>query len=256
MTRLSALPWIFVVCLSACTTVTPLQTASTVKPEVWRVGVQGSLTPACSVTDPTEIYGVFSGKSGAFKHCMVAPRGVPTPELRLSARRGLTEASDLGFSVHGSTVLPVGLLVGGTVDYKRELWSRPLGGDRRQLLSVGPEIGGAIEQLSSTGTLATPPQLYADLVLPLYFGHQFEHVELVASPRFIERFTRIERASNGASELLDNGYVGLSLGAFRRDPLQFGIALDYFAPTGLLAEGTFTLTAGIAYDFPPSPPPP
>lgn len=255
MTRLSWMRWISVVALmsAGCTTVTPLQTASTVKPDVWRVGLQGSVTPACSVTNPTEMYGVIGGSGGnPFAHCMVAPRGVPTPELRVQARRGLTENSDLGFSVHGSTVLPIGLLIGGTADYRRELWSRFIGPENRQIVSVGPTLGLAVAQVSSYTTVNSRPQLQGDLMLPAYFGHQTDTIEFVVSPRFVERLSLVGTRNGTGTEFFDAGYVGLSLGMFRRDALQFGLGLDYFAPTGMLASGTFTLTAGIAYDFLPA----
>lgn len=251
--KLSGRQWFFVGLLlllaPGCTTTTPFQTASTVTPGVWRVGAQGAVSPACSIVDPLGFFRVL-GSTGRspFERCMVSPRGIPTPELRAHARRGLSENMDLGFSLHGSTVLPVGLQVGGTGDIRREVWSRPLGENRRQLLTLGPQLGLALIQFTSSGTSNIAPELQSELVLPVYFGHQLEKVELVASPRFVERFNLVRNRSGTGTTLLDAGYLGLSLAALTRTPLQFAVGLDYFAPTGQLEGGLFTVTLGLAYD--------
>lgn len=251
MKRLSPWRWIFVALLaSGCTATTPFQTASTVKPGVWRVGAQSSISPTCSVVDPLgPARGFLGSNNRPFDNCMVSPRGVPTPELRAHVRRGVAEQMDFGFSAHGSSVLPIGIQVGATGDVRREVWSRSLTESRRQILTAGPQLGVSLVQTSQSGSNFTPPELQTELVLPLYFGHQLETFELVASPRFVERLNLVRSRTGGSSTLLDAGYVGVSVAALTRTPLQFAVGLDYFAPTGMLGGGLFTVSLGLAYDF-------
>lgn len=250
---LSSSRWIFVALFAVstgCTTMTPLQTASTVKRGVWRVGGQGSVSPACSVTDPGGFLRALSPNGNPpFRDCMVSPAGLPTPELRAHARRGLNEAMDVGASVHGSAVFPVGIQLGATGDVRREVWSRPLSADgRRQILTLGPQLGLALIGVSDRGSSAPRPELQTDLTLPLYFGHQLETFELVASPRYNARLN-ITPSRGGGVDVFDTGYLGLTLSAHSRTQLQLAFGLDYFAPTGMLAGGLFTVSLGIAYDL-------
>lgn len=244
-------PWIFVgllVLCAGCTTMTPLQTASTVKPGVWRLGGQASVSPVCSVNDPGGFLRTVSG-GGAhpFANCMVSPRGLPTPEIRAHGRRGLNDVMDLGVSAHASSVFPIGIQLGGTVDVRREVWSRSIGDNRRQILTVGPQLGIALSASDSRSSATLRPELQGDLTLPLYFGHQLEAFELVASPRYIGRLA-LSPGSSGVN-VFDTGYLGLSLMALTRTKLQLGLGLDYFAPTGMLAGGLFTVTIGLSWDL-------
>lgn len=253
MYSLSITRWFFVTALAlstACTTLTPLQTASTVKPGVWRLGAQGSVSPACSVTDPVGYLRLFGPGEPPFADCMISPQGLPTPELRGHLRRGLNDVTDLGVSVHGSAVFPVGIQVGTTLDVRRQLWSRALTGtDRRQLLTVGPQAGLAVVGVSSSRSSTLRPEFQTDLTLPMYFGHQLDTFELVASPRYTARLN-VTRGTNGLNTF-DTGYLGLSLSAHSRSKLQLAFGVDYYAPTGMLAGGLFTVSLGIAYDLLP-----
>ena len=81
------LPLVGFLLVAGCATVSPMQTASTVDPGKWRVGAQLSTAAYC----------------GSFVEgplvCTDYPDGVPIPELRVNARRGLPHGADVGISL-------------------------------------------------------------------------------------------------------------------------------------------------------------
>jgi hypothetical protein len=229
---------------AACITPIPQQTASTVRPGVYRLGGQTSVSPWCGVgLDPVG-------------NCAAFPRGLPVPEGRLNARHGLGERTDLGLSAHLSTVASygrapelLGSRAGLFVDAKHELWERPLGDDRRQLLSAGLGLGVNAEQLFSNRVVTANG---FDLALPLWFGHQTRALEWVVSPRFVERFSFV--GTTTPREVRAFGWFGLTAGFFTRSSTRLGVTLDYFAPTVLPTQGAFTLNLGLSWDVGGRPP--
>lgn len=229
-TALPLASWIFVVALAAsgCTTLTPLQTASTVPGGTWRLSGQLSVSPWCSVTlSPTN-------------NCAYIPRGIPVPELRLGVRRGFTDVIDGGLSVAASGVVPQGVQASGLVDAKGEVWSSAAGDGRRHLVSLSGGLGLSTLQsgLFSGGTRRSLTEVI--LAVPVYYGYQTPAVEWVVSPRFIERF---------ALGSYNTHWLGLTAGAYGRGRVKWAVALDYTAPTSLLREGLWTLSTGALWDL-------
>jgi hypothetical protein len=220
---------------TACQTITPLQTASTVETGTWRLGGQISASPWCSLTlDPAG-------------NCYMLPDNVPIGELRLAARTGLVPRVDAGLSIHGSGVVARSFRIGGLMDAKVELWSVPARSGRH-LIAAGAGIGAAREGwISSQGVTQFTPEL--ELVVPVFYGYQSEKVELVASPRYFERFSYIDITGDGRRESLEERWVGLSLSAYARGPRGWALALEYAAPTAGLHRGALTASGGLFFDI-------
>jgi hypothetical protein len=222
---------------SGCQTLAPQQTASTVEPGTWRLGGQISASPWCSTTlrpDPGS--------------CEQFPRGfpLPVPELRLSGRTGLVPRADAGLSLYGTGVLQRGFRVGALGEAKLELWSAstPWG---RQLLSLGAGIGAAREQSSVEGSRFVIPAL--DVLGPVFYGYQIRSWELVASARFLQRFTFLDVTGDGRAEVLGDAWLGFAVGAYTRAPTRWAFSLEYSAPTRLLQRGSFTASVGVLFDI-------
>ena len=224
---------------SACQTLIPQQTASTVERGTWRLGGQISASPWCSTK--LEIPGPGS--------CEQFPRGLlpSLPELRLSGRTGLVSHVDAGLSLHGAGVLQRGIRVGALADAKAELWSAPTPWGR-QIVSAGVGLGLAREEssLGGSGRMITP-QLEA--VVPAFYGYQTGHWELVASGRFLERFTFLDVTGDGRAEVLKEAWLGFVLGAYTRAQTRVGLSLEYAAPTRALQTGSFTASVGVLFDL-------
>ena len=222
-----------------CATVVPLQPASVVPKGTWRVGGQAALSPWCGLSRDLA------------NRCAYLPEGTPLPELRLQGRTGVAEATDVGVSLFASAQLPAGLgaaVRGGVyVDGKRELLSRELGGERRQVLSVAPGMGLALTPVAPRNEPA--PDL--ELALPLLFGHQTERWEWVAGAQVLERLQwRLEQA-DPEQRWRARTEVGVTLGAFSRNPTRTAYQLSYVAPVERLADGRLTFGFGLAFDVTP-----
>lgn len=222
--------------LTGCTSTTALQTASTVDPDTYRVGVQLSTSPYCSLS------------LSPLTRCGELSLGAPLPELRVSGRYGFAERWDVGVSAHGVGVIPRGFQLGLLTDVKREVWSHLTESGRRHLLalSVGADLTGVFTHAFTSQSAASPR---ISLPAAAWYGYQLDRWELLVSPRFVERLSWIRVTDDQSAELIDTGYVGLMLGALTRGDRRYGVSLEYLAPTGDLTSGRFTLAFGILWDL-------
>lgn len=216
-----------------CSTVTPLQTASVVTHGGTRLGGQVALSPYCSVS------------LSPLSRCVMVPDGIPTPELRASARRGFAARMDAGLTLHAGAVVPRGVAPGALFDVKRELWTRPSTDGRRHLVSASLGLGGRGEVVTSGTVPRVAPELTG--VVAGWYGFETKRWELVASPRFVERVGFIRRTS-GESEAIHTEWLGLSLAAITRGTVRFAVGVDYLAPLSDLASGPFTVSIGVLWD--------
>jgi hypothetical protein len=241
MRRALALAIVIASLFAGCETLTPLQTASTVDPGMWRLGAQLSASPYCTLTlDPTG-------------NCYEIPGYLPLPQLRLAARRGLWPRTDAGLSLDGTAILPIGpssiqsgFRAGALLDAKVEVWSRPTSSGRH-LVAAAAAIGTSLERwsLPQGGAPLTPG---VDLLVPIFYGYQTPGIELVASPRFMERLTYLDITGDGRREVLKQPWLGLALGVFTRRPSRWAFGLEYAAPTAGLHRGSWTLSVGVMFD--------
>jgi len=165
--------------LSGCATVLPMQPASVLSEGQWRVEGQAAISPWCGVSG-----NLSTG-------CAYNPGGTPLPEARVSARRGLGGAAEVGASAHWSGYAPpgsgdgvsqrFGLLLQG----RQEVWSREVSAGNRQMLSVGGAVGADLVSIRPDVRRLGAEGL---LVLPVYFGHQTHAFEWVGRVAFVERF--------------------------------------------------------------------
>jgi hypothetical protein len=222
-----------------CTTVVPVQTASTVGRGTWRVGGQAALSPWCGLSGDVA------------NRCASRPEGTPLPEVRLQGRTGVAEGMDVGVSLSGAAHVPAerGLAVRGGVyvDGKRELFSRALGGERRQVLSVAPGAGLSLAPVSPRGGLA--PEV--DLALPVFFGHQTEGWEWVAGAQVLERLRWSAEAADPEQRFRARTELGVSVGAFSRAPARTAWQLSYVTPVDRPDGGRLTLGFGLVFDVTP-----
>ncbi|HZA52314.1 MAG TPA: hypothetical protein VE549_16325 [Myxococcaceae bacterium] len=226
---------------AGCETITPLQTASTVDPGMWRVGAQLSASPYCTVTlDPTG-------------NCYIVPGNLPIPQLKLAARAGVFPRVDAGLSIQGSGTVPVAphpppsyLRMGALLDAKVEVWSASTESGRH-LVAAAAGVGSSLERWSTPSAPLALPDL--ELVVPIFYGYQTPELELVASPRFMERFTFIDITGDGRREVLEQPWLGLALRAITRGPQRWAFGLDYSAPTWGLHQGAWTISVGFMLDL-------
>ena len=131
---------------------------------------------------------LYCGSIGLVTDCAFYPEGLPLPELRLSARRGVGDGLDFGAAVAARVELyavdrPVGALF--TFDAKRELWSRPLGWGawgERLVVSVNPLMAAG-----AAGAIGLAPTVEAELGVPLHVGLVQGGGEWVGSLRLSQR---------------------------------------------------------------------
>ena len=230
---------LIVLVTAGCTGASSLQPASTVPAGTWRLGAQALASPWCSTSgDPAT-------------RCAMLPDGTPLPEVRLSARRGLDAASDVGLSVPVSVHLgpregfsQLGLRAGVQGDYKRVLWRRSLGEGREQLLSIAPGLG--LFAVTHAPRNALAPDV--DLALPLLFGHQSKGHEWVLGLEVAERL-RVRMAEvDPARRLQASTELGLFAAVFSRDGAHSGWQVGYHAPLHAPGGGRFTLGFAFSLD--------
>ena len=210
------------------------------------MGAQLSASPYCTATlDPTG-------------NCYKVPSSAPFPELRLAARAGLFPRIDAGLSISGGAsgvtvapgvgvrLVPGSLRVGALLDAKVEVWSAPTQSGRH-LVAAAAGVGSALERWSTPSAPRAVPDL--ELVVPIFYGYQTPELELVASPRFMERFTFIDITGDGRREVLEQPWLGLALGAITRGPQRWAFGLDYSAPTSGLHRGAWTISVGFMLDL-------
>ncbi len=222
-----------------CTTVVPLQTASTVPRGTWRTGGQIAVSPWCSVSRDVA------------NQCAYLPEGLPLPELRLQGRTGVAEGTDVGASLLASAQLapdpastPL-VRTGLYVDGKRELLSRELGDGRRQVLSIAPGVGLALTPVAPRWAMS--PDL--DVALPVFFGHQSQGWEWVVGAQVQERVRWRLTEADPERQVQARTEVGLSVGAFRRNPAGVAYQLGYVAPVDRLGGGRLTFVFGWVFDL-------
>ncbi|MDP3156709.1 MAG: hypothetical protein Q8N23_28820 [Archangium sp.] len=223
--------WLIAVLFTGCATVTPMQTASVVDVGRVRVGGQLSAGPCGQLEDG--LLGVLS--------CNSFPDGVPLPELRVNARAGFARGFDVGLSLQAYAQLLAPerpFQMGLTADVKGELLRLPTSGPTH-IVSIGLLGGGAI-----AGRLGLPLWAHLEWAVPLFYGLQFAHWELVASTALGQRFNgspNVSPSSNVAN-------VSFSLGLYKRDPAGFAVQLSYLTDPQRFATGAIQLQIGLFFD--------
>ncbi len=222
--------------LTGCVTVTPMQTASTVDDGAWRVGGQLSAAGYC---------GSFDGPTPT--DCTNYPDGVPLPELRVDARRGLPHRSDVGLSlqVEGQLFAPSRpLQVGLSFEGKRELWSTTGASGRRQLVSISFLAGAAV-----SGRLGLPPYLQYEWGVSAFYGLKTSRFEAVVGATVSRRTLFNQVGAPSPLPSVDSERIGLTLGLFRRAPAGWAIQLGYLTDPGHFAHGAIQLQYGVFWDL-------
>lgn len=219
--------------LAGCTTVVPMQTASAVDRGRVRVGGQISTSVFCG--------SVAAGGLGVTQ-CTDYPDGIPIPELRANGRVGLGHGFDLGASLQGTGAVFAPerpFQFGLTVDLKGELLHVRTAGPTH-ILSVGLLGGAAI-----AGRFGLPlwPQL--EWGVPLFYGLQFQHWEVVLSPSVSQRFIKSPNLTPSTSTVR----TGFTLGLFHRDPAGFAVQVGYATDPARFSNGTFQLQFGLFFDL-------
>jgi hypothetical protein len=217
----------FALLLAGCATLLPPQTASTTPKGAYRVSLSTALSPYCGFGARCDLPGYS---------------GFVLPELQLGARHGLADGVDLGGTLQ-LQLMSAGLSGAGMVDLKKELWSRPLEGDRRQLLSVGPGVGYTSHEGTNVGLL--------DLALPLYFGHQSAVGEWVVSARFYERLVYMDRDGDGVRLMTPREEGELAVGFASNGAAKLWVEASYRAALADPGSGAATLSAGVLFDIVP-----
>jgi hypothetical protein len=212
-----------------------MQTASALEDGRWRLGAQASAAGYCgSVEGPVPTA------------CSEYPDGVPVPELRVDARRGLPARSDVGLSLQ---VAPQALAaarplqVGLTFDGKREL-GRTRTGPARHVLSLGLLGGMAI-----AGRLGLAPFVQAEWGVTLMYGLQVGRFEWVVGGVASRRALVDTTGVRAALPVVQSTRVGLSLGLFRRSPAGWAVQLGYLGDPDRYSAGAIQVQYGVFWDL-------
>lgn len=219
--------------LTGCSTIVPMQTASVVERDSWRVGGQLSSAGLCNIDDVTK--------------CNAFPDGIQLPELRLDARRGVWSSTDVGASVQvqPSAFSPEHpLQLGVTVDGKRELL-RLSDGDNAYVLSAGLLAAGAV-----AGRFTLRPWITAQLGVPVFFGYQTRTFEIVAGASMTRAVIFQDVGGTQQLQTLHDLNFGFSLGYFRRAPSHWALQLAYLTERRAFSAGALQLQFGLFWDFP------
>ena len=218
--------------LAGCATVVPMQTASVVERGHVRLGGQVSASMYCGA--------IGEGGLGVTS-CNAFPDGVPVPELRANARVGLGQHFDLGASLQGhGMVLSVehAFQLGLTVDLKGELLHIATSGPTH-IVSAGLLGGGAF-----SGRFGLPLWPQVEWAVPIFYGLQFSHWELVLSANASHRFT----ASPNLTPSINGVRTGFSVGLFHREPAGFAVQVGYSTDPASFRYGSFQLQVGVFFD--------
>ena len=218
--------------MCGCTTVVPMQTASAVDRGHLRLGGQLSTSVFCG--------SIKEGGLGVTR-CTDYPDGVPLPELRLNGRYGLGHGFDVGASLqaHGLIFAPERpFQFGLTADLKGELFRVKTSGPTH-LVSVGLLGGMAI-----AGRLGLPLWPQVEWGVPVFYGLQFQHWEVVASATASHRYTK----SPNLAPSTDTVRTGFTLGLFHREPAGFAVQVGYSTDPARFSYGTFQLQFGLFFD--------
>jgi hypothetical protein len=215
--------------LVGCGTAVPMQTASVVERGTYRVGGQLS--------------GGYCDISNSFA-CNAYPDGIPLPALRANVRAGVAPRTDVGGSLQLQTMVYAPerpLQVGVTLDGKREL---ARGG--RHVLSGGVLAGGAV-----AGRLGLAPWLQTEIGVPVFYGLQLAHHEIVASTWATYR--ALFPSVGGAQQLgtFHNVRYGVGLGFYRRAPAGWGFLVAYDTDSDPFLGGAVQAQIGWLWDLAP-----
>lgn len=226
--------WALVFLVAAgCTTVLPMQTASAVDRGRLRVGGQLSTSVFC---------GALSQGGLGVTECTEYPDGIPLPELRANARYGLGHGFDVGASLQGEGTLFAperAFQFGLTVDLKGELLRIATRGPTH-ILSVGLLGGGAF-----SGRFGLPLWPQVEWGVPLFYGLQFQHWEVVLSANASQRFIQSPNLSPSTNTVR----TGFTLGLFHRDPAGFAVQVGYATDPARFSDGTIQLQFGLFFDL-------
>jgi hypothetical protein len=173
--------------------------------------------------------------------CNAFPDGFSVPEVRVDGRYGVAPRFDVGLSVQGEAQVQAPerpLQLGLTADVKGELLRVQTAGPTH-LVSVGVLGGAAV-----AGRLAQPLWSQLEWGVPVFYGLQFSHLELVISATVSQRFTR----SPSVSPSPTTAWVNFSLGLYRRDPAGFGLQLSYLTNAASFSTGALQLQGGWFFD--------
>lgn len=217
---------------TGCSTVVPLQTASAVDRGRFRVGGQLSAAGFC---------GELPGGVLGLTRCTDYPDGVPLPELRVDTRYGLGHGFDVGASLQaqGQLFAPERpFQLGLTADLKGELLRIPTSGPTH-LVSLGL-LGGA----ALAGRVGLPSWAHVEWGVPLFYGLQFKHWELVLGVSASQRFTQSPNVSPSTHTVR----TGFTLGLFKRDPAGFAVQLGYLTDPARFSSGALQLQLGLFFD--------
>jgi hypothetical protein len=223
----------FAAACAGCASVVPMQTASVVPFESWRLGGQLGAAAFCSLDDVTR--------------CHDYPDGVPAPELRLDARRGMGNALDLGASLQVQAALlsaerPIQL--GLALDARRELGAWPAAnGEGAHVVSAGLQVGGAV-----AGRLTLAPWLQAELAVPVHYGYRTARHEWVIG---ISGSTRALFPAVGSGRdlpLVHTWRMGASAGVFRRTQNGWALQLGFLTQPSRPSTGALLLQVGWFWD--------
>lgn len=225
-----------VLCVVAvgCSTVTPMQTASVVAPQTFRLG--GQLTAAGFCGNAGE------GGLGVLR-CADFPDGVPTPELRASGRAGIAKGFDLGLSVFGFGQLLAPERVatfGMTLDGKAEVLRIKASDDVSHVFSAGLLFGAATSfrtGLQGWGQL--------DWGVPLFYGLQLRHWEFVLGSTISTR--NLDAAPPSPDVMVPR--LSFSLGLYQRAPAGIALQLAYFTDPRAFTLGALQLQVGLFWDL-------
>ena len=218
--------------VTGCTTVVPMQTASAVDRGHFRVGGQVSTSVFCG--------SIAEGGLGVTR-CTDYPDGIPMPELRANGRYGLGHGFDVGASLQGHAAIFAperAFQLGVAVDVKGELLRIPTRGPTH-IVSLGLLGGTAI-----AGRFGLPLWPQVEWAVPLFYGLQFQHWELVLSASASQRFTK----SPNVSPSTDTVRTGFTLGLFHREPAGFVVQLGYSTDPARFSLGTFQLQFGLFFE--------
>ena len=224
--------FVTVIALTGCATVVPMQTASVVPEGQWRVGGQASAAGFCSDNIVLE--------------CHDWADGAPMPELRLNARRGVGEGTDVGASLQfAPNLLAVErmLQVGLALEAKREFF-RWDGEGHAHVLSAGLLTAGAI-----AGRTGLAPWLQSELALPVYYGFQTRRFEWVAGGSVSWRQLFPSVGGEGDTDVIRAWRVGVNVGLFRRAPTAWAFQLGYLTRPERPLDGAVLLQYGWFFDL-------
>jgi hypothetical protein len=214
-----------------------MQTASTVEAGRWRAGGQLSAAAFCG--------SLAAGAAGVLG-CTEYPDGIPLPEARLDARHGVAAGTDVGLSLQVAGQLQAverPLQLGLTADAKREVLRVPAGQGLAHVVSVGGLLGGGV-----AGRVGLAPWLQVEGGVPVFYGLQGEHLELVAGLSYSARLL-VPQVGAPVSTPVVSQRVGAVLGLYGRAPAGWAVQGGYLVNPARPGAGALQLQLGWFFDL-------